>query len=144
MKVYLDNCSFNRPYDDQSHFNIRLESEAKLAIQNRIINGDLKLVWSFILEFENAANPFDERRQNIAKWKEIASEVVLNSERLIEMTKTFRQFGLKNKDALHLASASLAQCVYFITTDIGILKKSKLIKPCKIINPVDFFTRELQ
>ncbi len=29
MKVYLDNCCFNRPFDDQSQLKIRLESEAK-------------------------------------------------------------------------------------------------------------------
>lgn len=31
MRVYLDNCMFNRPFDDQSHIRIRLEAEAKLA-----------------------------------------------------------------------------------------------------------------
>lgn len=32
MRIYLDNCCFNRPYDDQSHLGIRLESDAKLYI----------------------------------------------------------------------------------------------------------------
>lgn len=30
MRVYLDNCMFNRPFDDQGHIRIRLETEAKL------------------------------------------------------------------------------------------------------------------
>jgi len=42
MKVYLDNCCFNRPYDDQSHLRIRLEAEAKLKIQEEIRNGSFK------------------------------------------------------------------------------------------------------
>jgi len=29
MKVYLDNCCFNRPFDDQSSPVVRLETEAK-------------------------------------------------------------------------------------------------------------------
>ena len=29
MKLYLDNCCFNRPFDDQSQLRIRLETEAK-------------------------------------------------------------------------------------------------------------------
>lgn len=33
MRVYLDNCVMNRPFDDQSHIRIRLEAEAKLYIQ---------------------------------------------------------------------------------------------------------------
>ena len=30
--IYLDNCCFNRPYDDQEQITVRLESEAKLEI----------------------------------------------------------------------------------------------------------------
>lgn len=33
MRLYLDNCVFNRPYDDQSSIRVRLEAEAKLNIQ---------------------------------------------------------------------------------------------------------------
>jgi hypothetical protein len=36
MRVYLDNCCFNRPFDDQRHLRIRLEAEAKLSIQEAI------------------------------------------------------------------------------------------------------------
>jgi hypothetical protein len=61
MKVYLDNCCFNRPFDGQDDIRIRLESEAKLEIQQMILAGKLQLVWSFILEFENDANPFSRR-----------------------------------------------------------------------------------
>ena len=39
MKIYLDNCCFNRPFDDQSQLRIRLESEAKLKIQEDIRSG---------------------------------------------------------------------------------------------------------
>lgn len=28
MKIYLDNCCLNRPFDDQSNLRVRLESEA--------------------------------------------------------------------------------------------------------------------
>lgn len=30
IRVYLDNCCFNRPYDDQSQIKINLEAQAKL------------------------------------------------------------------------------------------------------------------
>jgi len=29
MKVYLDNCSYNRPFDDQSQMRIYLETQSK-------------------------------------------------------------------------------------------------------------------
>ena len=72
MRVYLDNCTFNRPFDDQAQIRIRLETEAKLYIQERIQDGTLELAWSYILDFENTANPFEERRRVIQNWKTLA------------------------------------------------------------------------
>ena len=46
MRVYLDNCCFNRPFDDQTPLSIRLETEAKLYVQDQIKNGALSLGWS--------------------------------------------------------------------------------------------------
>ena len=46
MRIYLDNCSFNRPFDAQSKLKIKPETEAKLYIQSEIINGRFELVWS--------------------------------------------------------------------------------------------------
>lgn len=40
MKVYLDNCSLNRPFDDQSNYRIRIEAEAKLYVQDLIRGGN--------------------------------------------------------------------------------------------------------
>lgn len=53
MRIYLDNCCFNRPFDDQSQIRIRLESEAKLKIQDDILEGKVELIWSYILDAEN-------------------------------------------------------------------------------------------
>lgn len=60
MRVYLDNCCFNRPFDDQTSLTIRLETESKLQIQKDVQDGKLELAWSYVLDFENAANPFKE------------------------------------------------------------------------------------
>ena len=54
MRIYLDNCCFNRPFDDQSQIRIRLESEAKLKIQEEIRSGKIQLIWSYILDYENS------------------------------------------------------------------------------------------
>jgi len=45
---------------------------------------------------------------------------------------------------LHIAAAAFAQCDYFITTYDGILKKAENLTSLRIINPVEFFTKELQ
>ena len=55
MRVYLDNCCFNRPFDDQSQARVRLEAEAKLEIQQQITDKRIELAWSYVLEHENHA-----------------------------------------------------------------------------------------
>jgi hypothetical protein len=72
MKLYLDNCCFNRPYDDQQQLRIRLEAEAKLRIQEDIRSGELGLIWSYILDYENGRNPFPDRSKHIADWPRYA------------------------------------------------------------------------
>jgi hypothetical protein len=36
LKIYMDNCCFNRPYDDQRNLINRMETEAKLFVQGLI------------------------------------------------------------------------------------------------------------
>ena len=70
MKIYLDNCCFNRPFDDQNQIKIKIETEAILYIQEKIIDKKHELVWSYMLDYENSFNPFPERRTSIENWKE--------------------------------------------------------------------------
>ena len=43
LKIYLDNCCYNRPYDDQSQIRISLETQAKLYIQNLVKDKQIEL-----------------------------------------------------------------------------------------------------
>ena len=138
MRIYLDNCAFNRPFDDQTQIRIRLETEAKLYIQEKIRDRTLELAWSYILDYENLANPFDERRNTIQNWKARASiDVDANLEILIK-ANFLREIGLRNKDALHVACSVAAKCDYFITTDDTILRKTVNLEEVKVIDPLNF------
>ena len=138
MRIYLDNCSFNRPYDDQSLLINHIESIAKLQIQALILSKKYEYVWSDILEMENDDNPHPNRRERINKWKDIAVNIVHSDSEVINKAKEFVAIGIKPKDSLHIASAIFGGCEYFITTDKGIIKKSRNISDIKIINPVEF------
>ena len=59
MKIYLDNCCFNRPYDDQTQIRISLETQAKLYIQDLIKKGKLEMTTSYVLWYENSQNPYE-------------------------------------------------------------------------------------
>ena len=143
MKVYLDNCCFNRPFDDQGQLRIRLEAEAKLMIQEEVRNGGIQLVWSYILDYENDKNPFRERRIQIRAWRTYAQEDVVESEDLLAIAQKIQKLGLKKMDALHIANAIVAKADYFLTTDDGILKKSELISEIQITDPIGFIKEVL-
>ena len=68
MRIYLDMCCFNRPYDDQTQMRVALEAQAKLHIQNRIPEGVYDLIGSYILDYEVSRNPFDMRRNSITSF----------------------------------------------------------------------------
>lgn len=143
MRLYLDNCMFNRPYDDQSNIGVRLESEAKLNIQESIRSGEYELVWSYILDYENAKNPYWERQEQISQWRKYATCDVSEEEALLQQARQLHQLGLKKMDALHIACAAMAKADYFLTTDKGILKKAAVVRMISIKDPVDFIREVL-
>src|SRR5438477_243082 len=106
MKLYLDNCCFNRPFDEQNQMRIRLEAEAKLYIQAQIFDNKYKLVWSYMVEYENLFNPHEERRNAIQNWKKKATTEIIESEKIITLAERYMKHGVKAKDALHLACAA--------------------------------------
>ena len=136
MRLYLDNCCFNRPFDDQTQIKINLETQAKLAIQSMILDKKHTLVWSYMLEYENMFNPYDIRRESIIKWKELAEIIVNENENILSTANNLSGQGLKAKDAIHVACAIHSNCDYMITTDMGIIKKN--IELIKIVDPLDF------
>jgi len=135
-RIYLDNCCFNRPYDDQVQLLVQLETQAKLYVQRAVLQGEFDLVWSFILSYENSVNPHENRKHSIAKWKKIATLNVMSSESIVKRTNLIMQKGIKSKDAMHIACAIDAKCHYFLTTDKKLLNTS--IGKINIISPIDF------
>ena len=138
MRVYLDNCCYNRPFDEQTQLKVRLETEAKLRVQAMMRNGEVEYVWSDILSQEVFDNPFPHRREKILEWRhgavctaEMTTDVIADADELAEK-------GLKAADALHVASAAAVDCDCFITTDIRLLRRVRQFKVTRILNPMEF------
>ncbi|MEJ5308347.1 MAG: PIN domain-containing protein [Anaerolineae bacterium] len=141
LKVYLDNCVFNRPFDNQGQIRIKLETEAKFYIQALIKQRQLVLIWSYILELENAHNPFIERRNTIKSWQKLAQVDISETENVLSTAHLVQKLGLKSKDALHIACAIEAGADYFITTDDLLIKKASALDKIQVVNPLDFIDR---
>ena len=142
MKIYLDNCVYNRPYDDFSKdLIVSLEAQAKLYIQNRIRDGRYELVTSEILMTEISNCPFDIRCRGITDFVSENSSLHVgpaNNRKVDKMAREIMTAGVKYKDACHIASALIAECEYFISTDKRLLKyKTDKIN---MVDPIRFVT----
>ncbi len=123
MRIYLDMCCFNRPYDDQTQPRIRIETEAKIVIQQKIKNTECELLWSSILDFECAKNPFEEHRIAILNWRNIASTMVMVDNSVLELATSLISYGVGKYDALHVVCSVTGGAELFVTTDDRLLKR---------------------
>lgn len=142
MRIYLDNCCYNRPYDDQSQIRIYLETQAKLYIQDLIKNHQIELVTSYMLEYENGKNRFTQKRQTIEDFMNSNESYYVGSERdevIAKIAEPIMQTGIKEKDAFHVACAIYAQCDYFITTDDRLLRYQT--EQIHLVTPGEFIRR---
>ena len=125
LRVYLDNCCYNRPYDDQSQIRISLEAQAKIFIQDAIKAGSIELAASYVLLHENSRNPHENRKQAIYKFIKQNTDIFVDIDQanIVEIkAEEITRTGVKSVDALHVACAIRAKCDYFLTTDDRLLK----------------------
>ncbi|MDR3110856.1 MAG: hypothetical protein LBU65_14400, partial [Planctomycetaceae bacterium] len=101
MLLYLDNCCYNRPFDDQEQVRVHIETVVKLHIQELIRAGKLKLACSFVSRFENSKNPNESNRESITAFFQNAA-VYVGREHFDEIKKKrdkYMTMGIKMKDA---------------------------------------------
>lgn len=154
MNIYLDMNVYYRPFDDQDQPRIELESKAIEIIFKLIERWQYKILWSYMLEFENDRTPSKEMCEDIKAVAEIiCSDTVVWNEAIDIMAKEIvEKSNARSKDALHLACAIYGKCEYFITCDNRFIRTIKhneqalkhLLGSIKLINPVDFIGKELE
>lgn len=107
-------------------------------IQDGIRSGRFELVWSYVLDFENENNPFEERKIQIEKWKRFSMMDVEESGDVVDHATDLVRHGIGKLDALHLACAIFSDCDHFITTDDKVLKKNPFVEKIEIVDPFSF------
>ena len=138
MRIYLDNCCYNRPFDEQSQLKVRLEAEAKLYIQGLMRLGTVEYVWSDMLTIEAEDCPDLDKQEKILAWRHGAAVFVEITSEIERQAETLMGLGIKTGDALHLACAAAAKCDWFFTVDKGILKKVGSIGSMMVANPLRY------
>jgi len=141
VRIYLDNCCYNRPYDDQTSIKISLETQAKLAIQEMIKLGKYALVSSETLEYEVDASPYSSQVQIIKGFIQENTSFYVGKRKRDDVEKLaieITQTGVKYYDACHVASAIIADCEYFVTVDKRLLNYQS--DKVRIVSPIQFIS----
>ena len=125
MRIYLDACCLQRPFDDQTQPRIRVESEAVLAILAAVQSGEVTLLNSEALEFEISRIPDEQRLAEGLAVLSLATERLIVDAGSETLAVALEKSGLNAMDALHLALASVAEADFFATTDDKLLRKAK-------------------
>ena len=145
MRIYLDSCSLQRPFDDQTQARIRVETEAVLAILAATQAGDIVLLNSEALEYEMGRIPDEQRRTEVAAVLALAKERLEITDEAEALAEILEGRGISPMDAVHLALASTAKVDFFTTCDDRLLRKAKAVAGlgCKIISALDLVSEAL-
>jgi predicted nucleic acid-binding protein len=137
MRVYFDNCCYNRPFDDFSQDRVYLEAEAILTIISHCEYGDWILVTSGVVEYESARISDLDKLEKVQTLCAVAEERVVLTDEAVNRAAYFRKNGLHDFDSLHLAVAEMAHVDVFLTTDDKLLRAAhKLSLKIHVANPV--------
>ncbi|PSQ95867.1 MAG: nucleic acid-binding protein [Bacteroidetes bacterium SW_9_63_38] len=145
MLIYLDTCSIQRPFDDQSQLRIAMESEAVLRAIQLVEQGDLDLLASETLRIETERNPHSRRRRFAFGVLAHAARFVETDSQIESRARQYENTGLRPFDALHLASAVEAEADMFCTTDDQLLRRgsgaetehTRVLTPIALIEEVE-------
>ena len=128
MKLYMDMCALKRPFDDQSQGRISMETHAVIRILHAHRHGHVQLCNSAALEMENAANPDAVRRGRVGVLLREFGRRRRATPGVLDRALDLRRRGVKDIDALHVASAEHQGADYFVTVDESILKTARRVR----------------
>jgi predicted nucleic acid-binding protein len=125
MRVYLDVCCLNRPFDDQTQDRLRLESEAVLLVLSHVEAGDWEWIASDVVEFEIERTPDRERRHRVRLLTAEVDEPLTVEPADVARAQQLETLGFRAFDALHVACAERGGADVLLTTDDRFLRLAK-------------------
>jgi predicted nucleic acid-binding protein len=139
MKIYLDVCCLNRPFDDQTQDRIHLEAEAILSILNHSRTSGWSVIGSGAIDFEIMKMPDNDKRLMVQILSTIFDTHIKVDAGLERRAVELKRTGLKAMDALHVACAEKGKAEILLTTDDNFLSKTLKIQrtlKVKVENPL--------
>lgn len=145
MKVYLDLCVYNRPFDDQTQPRVMIESLAVVTLMALINGKQLESINSFALEYENRKNPRPASKSFIEHLLAEALQFIHHNDSIAQRALQLEKNGIMGMDALHVACAEEAEADYFVSCDDVLVKKLQRVEDVKVkaVGLLDFIAREV-
>ncbi|MBI3682422.1 MAG: PIN domain-containing protein [Acidobacteria bacterium] len=125
MRLYLDACCLNRLTDDQSQPRVRQEAEVVERILRLVREARVTWVSSAVLEVEISRNPDADRRRDVGALLSFVDEEIVPGPKEAVRALDLQRLGHGAFDALHLACAERGGVDVFLTTDDGLLRRSR-------------------
>ena len=141
IKIYLDTCCLNRPFDEQTQDKIRLEAEAIILILYHLESFDWEWISSEVIDYEINQTTDLQKRFRVNLISKYAHKVITLEKKIIESAKKLEIHGFQDYDALHIACAEHGGCQVFLTTDEKLVKLSYRFSKelsLKVFNPLDW------
>lgn len=145
MKIYLDVCCLNRPFDDAAQDRVRIESEAVLTILSRCQSAEWILLSSEVVDIEISKIPDDERMWKVSFLSSISQSYIVVDKDVKERAMELSEFNFKSFDALHIACAEKGGADVLLTTDDSLLNKASQQADAlkvRLENPVTWLMEE--
>ena len=140
MRVYIDNCCYNRPFDDRTNIKNYLEREAILLVFELVYEKQITVTGSEVLKKEMSvmANYYRRRQVQLIYNNLVSKEVILDEDIIKRAKELSRDICTAPFDSLHLAAAE-GNADVFLTTDIKLIKAGKRADlSYEVMNPIDF------
>lgn len=145
VKVYLDNCCYNRILDDRSYSHIYYERNSIMLILELAEQEIIQLIGSEMLIKEMSDTPNLYKRSVLQMIYHLCSEEVKITPSILDRAEEIRHTSnIKYKDSIHLACAENAKADALLTTDRKFLNQCRQIKTfTKVTEPNQWLSEVL-
>lgn len=146
LKIYLDNCCYNRLFDDRSYSQIYYDRNSILLILELAEKSAISIIGSQMLvrELNDITDSFRLETLQII-YQSLCSQEVHIDEKILDRAEQIRHASnIKYKDSIHLACAEAAHADVLLTTDKKFLNNCRRIETfTEVMNPNEWLMEVL-
>lgn len=137
MRVYLDNCCYNRLLDDRSYSHIYYERNSVMLILELAEHSAIQLIGSQMLVKEIQETPDKYKCAILQMIYSLCTEEISVDRSILTRAEEIRHISnIKYKDSIHPACAESANANVLLTTDKKFLNNCQRITTyTKVMNP---------